>query len=121
MIISKHWVFHGLKQKGNRLYCPVVRISGPLQEVYRYNNEEDEPSHREILNRKALERYGDSESRWRNNRILRDFYTSQAKITDREGRKKTPNSARKKRCSDYLQARTHICESLGSFCNTQIR
>ena len=86
MLTTKLWVPHGVTKKGVELYCPVVRFGGSLEDVYLRNNESREPVHREIPNRKALQKYGKSEARWRNNSILRDFYASRSNKTEKGAR-----------------------------------
>ena len=74
---------HGAPKKGNELFCPVVRFSGSIEDVYLYNDETCEPLHQEMLNLKALRQYAKSEARRRNNSILREFYTSQVNIKNK--------------------------------------
>ena len=102
MISERLWVMHGSSYKGNPTYCPVVRCDGSLQDVYLFPNESHEPTHAEYVNRDALIRYGQSQARWDNNRILRDFYKINAEtkqMTGGSGPKKKALLRRRERLS----------------------
>ena len=95
MIDSGLWVNHGTSKKGYSMYCPVVLCAGCLRDVYMFEIDSNEPTHMEVANRKSLMEYGESEARWSNNLILRNFYKMQADKKEKQGRKKSELIGRK--------------------------
>ena len=73
MVDSGLWISHGFTQKGIQCYCPVIRCEGSLVDIYTCDNDGSESIYPEIINKKALERYTESESRRSNNALLRDY------------------------------------------------
>ena len=73
MVQEGLWAQHGQNQKGNAVYCPVLRCSGSIRTVYASMDDEKEPKFPEIANRAAPQRYASSEARWKNSATIRDY------------------------------------------------
>ena len=73
MLGASLWIRHGATKKGYQCYCPVIRCTGSLDDVYTCSEDGSDSVYPERLNRKALERYSASEARWENNTIVRDY------------------------------------------------
>ena len=73
MIQAGLWAKHGQTQKGNAVYCPVLRCNGSLRAIYGSADEEKEPISPEIANRAALQIYSASEAGRGNPAVLRDY------------------------------------------------
>ena len=73
MIQEGLWKQHGHTQKGYSVYCPVLRCGGDIGAIYPHLDEGKEPVFPEMVNLNALRRYAESDARWQNSTILRDY------------------------------------------------
>ena len=73
MLDSCLWIEHGATPKGIQCYFPAIRCEGNLSDIYPFGTDGGSLESPEKLNRKALGKYAESEFRWLNNSIVRDY------------------------------------------------
>ena len=74
MISVELWIAHGATTKGNKsYYCPVLRCERALGDIYSCIPQCGELVCPEKVNREEIRKYAESEARWSNNAILREY------------------------------------------------